>query len=56
MTLEMVTSEEVQARLDSLAKPPKSLGLLERWGAVLARAQGTLQPVADPASVPDNAG
>lgn len=38
-------------RLDSLAKPPGSLGLLEHWAAVLCNAQGTLVPTADPATV-----
>ena len=38
-------------RLDSLAKPPGSLGLLEEWAAVLCAAQGTLAPAADPATV-----
>lgn len=43
-----MTPEE---RLASLAKPPGSLGLLEEWATVLCKAQQTLTPSADPASV-----
>lgn len=38
----------VQARLDSLAKPPGSLGRLEELAVQLAVAQGTLSPVTHP--------
>ncbi|KOO21147.1 nicotinate-nucleotide--dimethylbenzimidazole phosphoribosyltransferase [Chrysochromulina tobinii] len=37
--------------MDSLAKPPGSLGLLEEWSLVLCRMQRTLSPVATPQSV-----
>ena len=40
-----------KARMDSLAKPPGSLGLLEEWSLVLCRMQRTLSPVATPQSV-----
>ena len=40
-----------QERLDSLAKPPGSLGLLEAWATKLCLAQETLTPTADPASI-----
>ena len=40
-----------KARMDSLAKPPGSLGLLEEWSLVLCRMQCTLSPVATPQSV-----
>ncbi|MBS0640385.1 MAG: nicotinate-nucleotide--dimethylbenzimidazole phosphoribosyltransferase [Proteobacteria bacterium] len=39
---------DVQARLDSLAKPPGSLGRLERLAARLAETQGTLRPETTP--------
>ena len=41
----------ISARLDSLAKPPGSLGTLEHFAATLCAAQGTLKPSASPASV-----
>lgn len=43
-----ITPVLVQARLDSLAKPPGSLGRLEELAAQLAVAQGTLSPVTHP--------
>ena len=43
-----MTPEE---KLQALAKPPGSLGLLEDWAAVLCHAQGTLTPTANPASI-----
>ena len=49
----MATPQEptAQERLDSLAKPPGSLGLLEAWAFKLCLAQETLTPTADPASI-----
>jgi len=38
-------------RLDALAKPLRSLGLLEDWATTLAAVQSSLRPAADPASV-----
>lgn len=43
-----VTSAQVQARLDSLAKPPGSLARLETLAVELAVAQQTLSPVTRP--------
>lgn len=40
--------EQAQARLDSLAKPPGSLGMLERIAVRLCAASGTLAPVTRP--------
>lgn len=40
----IITPALVQARLDSLAKPPGSLGRLEALAVELAMAQGTLTP------------
>lgn len=40
-----------QERLDDLAKPPGSLGVLEEWAIALATAQKTNVPTADPATV-----
>ncbi len=42
------TREEVRARLDSLAKPPGSLGRLEDLAVDLAVAAGTLRPATRP--------
>ena len=42
---------EAATRLDSLAKPPGSLGALEHMAATLCMAQQTLTPVAEPATV-----
>lgn len=39
------------ARLDSLTKPPRSLGRLEELAARVARAQGTDRPCADPSAI-----
>lgn len=41
-------SASVRARLDALAKPPGSLGLLERLAERLAVTQGTLEPQTRP--------
>jgi nicotinate-nucleotide--dimethylbenzimidazole phosphoribosyltransferase len=43
-----VTSDQVQARLDALAKPPGSLGRLEALAVELAVAQQRLAPVTRP--------
>lgn len=43
-----ITPHSVQARLDSLAKPPGSLGRLEALAVELAVAQGTLTPFTHP--------
>ena len=43
-----ITPALVQARLDSLAKPPGSLGQLEALAVELAMAQGTLTPETRP--------
>ena len=40
-----------QERLDSLAKPPGSLGTLEEWAIALATAQKTNAPAAEPATI-----
>lgn len=47
----MLTETEVQARLDSLAKPRGSLGRLETLAVQLAMTQGTLHPKSRPARV-----
>lgn len=44
----MISSEDAVSHLDSLAKPPGSLGKLERLAARLAVTQGTLQPKTKP--------
>lgn len=44
----MITPAHVQARLDSLAKPPGSLGRLEALAVELAVVQGTLAPLTRP--------
>jgi nicotinate-nucleotide--dimethylbenzimidazole phosphoribosyltransferase len=44
----MITAENIQSHLDSLAKPPGSLGTLERLAARLATVQGTLKPITKP--------
>lgn len=44
----LMTPEE---KIASQAKPPGSLGELEQWAVCLCKAQKTLTPVADPASV-----
>ena len=44
----MITSDDIAAHLDSLAKPPGSLGKLEALAARLAATQGTLHPVTKP--------
>lgn len=44
----MIDAETVQAHLDSLAKPPGSLGKLEQLASRLAITQNTLQPVSKP--------
>ena len=38
-------------RLDSLTKPPRSLGRLEDLAARVARAQGTDRPRTDPSAI-----
>ncbi len=43
-----ITPARVHARLDSLAKPPGSLGQLEALAVELAMAQGTLTPLTHP--------
>jgi len=43
-----ITASVVRARLDALAKPPGSLGRLERLAERLAVTQGTLAPVTRP--------
>lgn len=43
-----ITPDDVQRRLDSLAKPPGSLGRLESLAVELALAQGTLKPLSRP--------
>ena len=43
-----ITAHSVQARLDSLAKPPGSLGRLEALAVELAVAQGTMTPLTQP--------
>ena len=45
-----VTSEQAKAYLDSLAKPPGSLGLLEEWAAKLCVVQNTMRPQSGPMS------
>lgn len=44
----MITAEDIQAHLDGLAKPPGSLGTLERLAGRLAEVQGSLKPVSKP--------
>lgn len=44
----MIDPERVEAHLDSLAKPPGSLGRLEELAVRLASIQGTLQPQTRP--------
>lgn len=43
-----ITLQQVQSHLDSLAKPPGSLGRLEALAAELAMAQGALTPLTRP--------
>ena len=43
--------EQAQELVDSLAKPPKSLGELEHWAIALCTAQCTLKPSVSPATV-----
>ena len=47
----MTTTPTPQERLDSLAKPPGSLGVLEDWAIALCNAQKTISPSADSASI-----
>ena len=47
----MLTREAVQAHLDSLTKPPGSLGRLEYLAARLCRIQQTLRPSTRPRRV-----
>ena len=46
-----VWRDRAWARLDSLTKPPRSLGRLEELAAALALAQGTERPLAEPAAI-----
>ena len=43
-----MTEDEIQCRLDSLCKPPGSLGRLEDLAATLCRIQQTLRPATKP--------
>ena len=47
----MPTAVLAAERLNSLAKPPGSLGTLEEWAATLCTVQGTLTPAAAPQTV-----
>ncbi len=44
----MISAGDITAHLDGLAKPPGSLGQLEKLAARLATVQGTLRPVTKP--------
>ena len=51
LTSPMPTAVLAAERLDSLAKPPGSLGTLEEWAATLCTMQATLTPAAAPQTV-----